>query len=115
MRAKIDERTRIVQRCIFEFPEGQIRSIASGHPVATSPDSGAIAAYHVGDDDVALSQRFEGRHLVHTFTTSDGGSRRNHFTLSNDGRLLTMRATVTSPRLSVSVSYTLTYERMEGP
>ncbi len=115
VRLKIEERTRIVDNCTFEFQDGYIRSTVPGHPVALSPDSGAPADYRLNSDAIALSQRFEGKHLVQTFTTDDGGSRRNEFTQSEDGHFLYMRATVTSPRLQIPIVYTLTYARIGPP
>ncbi len=110
-RSKLDDRTRILASCTFEFPEGKIRSIVPGHPVATSPETGAPTSYRVDDDAIVLSQRFEGTRLVQTFVADEGGTRKNEFTLSADGRLLFMKATVTSPKLKVPVVYTLTYAR----
>lgn len=112
-RAKIDDRTRIMASCRFEFTEGKIRSTVPGHPVAVSPESGVAAAYRVEDDAIALSQRFDGARLVQVFKADEGGTRRNEFTLSVDGALLTMKATLSSPKLSVPVVYTLTYRRVE--
>ncbi len=112
VRSKLDDRTRIVPTCTFEFPEGKIKSTVPGHPIATSPESGAIASYRVEDDAIALSQSFEGEHLIQTFTANEGGTRKNEFTLSADGRFMFMKATVTSPKLSVPVVYTLTYTRV---
>jgi hypothetical protein len=77
VRSKLDDRTRIVPTCVFEFPEGKIRSTVPGHPIATSPENGAPAAYRIEDDAIALSQRFEGDRLVQTFTANEGGTRRN--------------------------------------
>lgn len=110
-RSKLEDRTRILATCTFEFPAGRIRSIVPGHPVATSPETGAPTDYRIDDDAIVLSQRFEGTHLVQTFVANEGGTRKNEFTLSPDGKLLFMQATVTSPKLKVPVVYRLTYAR----
>jgi hypothetical protein len=112
-RAKIDDRTRIMPTCKLEFGDGQIRSTVPGLPVAVSPETGAPAPYRVGDDAIVLSQRFEGARLVQTFTADEGGTRRNEYTLGQDGKLLFVTATVRSPRLPVPVVYTLTYRRVD--
>jgi hypothetical protein len=112
-RAKVVERTRIMPTCRFEFIEGSIRSTVPGHAVAISPETGAPAPYRVGDDAIVLSQRFEGQRLVQVFRADEGGTRTNEFTLSADGALLVMKATLSSPRLPIPVVYTLTYRRTE--
>lgn len=110
-RSKLEDRTRILATCTFEFPEGKIRSIVPGHPTATSPETGAPTGYRVDADAFVLSQRFEGKRLIQTFVADDGGTRKNEFTMSADGKLLFMTATLTSRKLSAPVVYTLTYAR----
>ncbi len=110
-RAKIEDRTRIVPTCKFEFPTGKIRSTVPGHPVATSPDDGTPTSYRVEDDAIVLRQRFDGARLVQSFTADEGGTRMNELTLSADGNILTMKATVSSPKLKTPIVYTLTYAR----
>lgn len=112
-RASIEGRTRILSSCKFEFASGKVTSTVPGHAVAVSPDSGAPAAYRVDDDAIVLTQRFEGSHLVQTFVADEGGTRRNEFSLSADGKLLFMKATLSSPKLSAPIVYTLTYRRAE--
>ncbi len=111
--SKLDDRTRIMPTCRFEFSDGKIRSTVPGHPIAISPETGAAAPYRVDDDAILLSQRFEGTHLVQVFKADEGGMRRNEFTLSPDGTVLSMKATLSSPKLSTPVIYTLTYRRVE--
>ena len=110
-RSKLEDRTRILATCTFEFPAGKIRSIVPGHPIAASPETGAPTDYRIDADAFVLSQRFEGKRLVQTFVADDGGTRKNEFTLSADGKLLFMTATLTSPKLKAPVVYTLTYAR----
>ncbi len=112
-RASIEGRTRIMPTCKFEFASGKVSSTVPGHAVAVSPDSGAPAPYRVDDDAIVLTQRFEGSHLVQTFVADEGGTRRNEFSLSADGKLLFMKATLSSPKLSAPIVYTLTYRRAE--
>ncbi len=111
VRSKLDDRTRIMPHCRFEFTQGNIRSTVPGHAVAVSPESGAPFPYRVDDDAIVLTQRFDGHRLVQIFRADEGGTRTNEFTLSPDGALLTMKATLTSPKLSIPVVYTLTYRR----
>ena len=58
-------------------------------------------------------QRFDGQRLVQVFRADEGGTRTNELTLSPDGALLVMKATLSSPKLSIPVVYTLTYRRAE--
>ena len=113
-RARLTDRTRIMPTCKFEFGGGNIRSTVPGHAVAVSPENGAPAPYRVDDDAIVLSQRFEGQRLVQVFRADEGGTRTNEFTLSPDGTLLVMKATLSSPKLSIPVIYTLTYRRIES-
>lgn len=111
-RGKVTDRTRIMPTCRFEFSAGNIRSTVPGHAVAVSPETGTPAPYKVDDDAIVLTQRFEGDKLVQVFRADEGGTRRNEFTLSADGNVLTMKATLSSPKLTTAVVYTLTYRRV---
>ena len=112
-RSKIEARTRIMPTCRFEFGDGQIRSTVPGHAVAISPETGAPAPYRVDDDAIVLTQRFEGARIVQVFRADEGGTRKNEFSLSPDGKVLSVKATLSSPKLSIPVVYTLTYRRAE--
>jgi hypothetical protein len=54
--------------------------------------------------------RFDGAHLLQEFDSPDG-HRVNDYTLSADGRILTMQVTETSSRLSAPVKYKQVYRR----
>ena len=112
-RSSIDGRTRIMPTCKFEFGGGKITSIVPGHAPAISLETGAPAPYRVEDDAIVLTQRFDGARLIQSFRADEGGTRRNEFTVSADGKLRFMKATLSSPKLSVPVVYTLTYRRVD--
>ena len=79
-----------------------LRTPANGAPVAwIGPDGGKVNA---------SMQLADGR-LTQTFTSADG-RRVNDYTLSRDGRTLTMRVTETSPRLSQPITYKEVYRRI---
>lgn len=79
-----------------------LRTPANGGPVAwVGPDGGKA--------DVTME--LAGRHLAQTFTSAEG-RRVNDYTLSSDGRTLTMHVTETSPRLSRSITYIQVYRRV---
>jgi len=60
---------------------------------------------------VNASMQLAGRRLAQTFTSADG-RRVNDYTLSPDGRTLTMQVTETSPRLSQTITYKQVYRRV---
>ena len=79
-----------------------LRAPAKGAPVAwVSPDG----------EKVNVSMQLEGRRLAQTFTSAEG-RRVNDYTLSPDGRTLTMQVRETSPRLSQSITYKQVYRRV---
>jgi hypothetical protein len=79
-----------------------LRAPAKGAPVAwVGPDGGKVNA----------TMQLEGRRLAQTFTSADG-RRVNDYTLSPDGRTLTMQVTETSPRLSQTITYKQVYRRV---
>ena len=79
-----------------------LRTPAKGAPVAwVGPDGGKVNA----------SMQLAGRRLAQTFTSVDG-RRVNDYTLSPDGRTLTMQVTETSPRLSQTITYKQVYRRV---
>ena len=79
-----------------------LRTLAKGAPVAW-----------VGPDGrkVNVSMQLVGRRLEQTFT-STAGRRVNDYSLSPDGRTLTMQVTETSPRLSHRIKYKQVYRRV---
>ncbi|HVI77774.1 MAG TPA: hypothetical protein VM715_06350 [Candidatus Acidoferrum sp.] len=79
-----------------------LRTPAKGAPVAwIGPDGGKVNA----------SMQLAGRRLAQTFTSADG-RRVNDYTLSPDGRTLTIQVTETSPRLSQTIIYKQVYRRV---
>ena len=81
-------------------------------PPLRAPAKGAPVAW-VGPDGrkVNVSMQLVGQHLEQTFTSSNG-RRVNDYTLSPDGRTLTMQVTETSPRLPQSITYKQLYRRV---
>lgn len=79
-----------------------LRTPANGAPVGwIGPDGGKVNA----------SMQLADRRLAQTFTSADG-RRVNDYTLSRDGRTLTMHVTETSPRLSQPITYKEVYRRI---
>lgn len=79
-----------------------LRAPAKGAPVAwVAPDGAKVNA----------SMQLADRRLAQTFTSANG-RRVNDYTLSPDGRTLTMRVTETSPRLPQTITYKQVYKRV---
>ncbi len=78
-----------------------LRTPAKGVPVPwIGPDGGKVNA----------SMQLADRHLAQTFASADG-RRVNDYTLSSDGRTLTMQVTETSPQLPQTITYKQVYKR----
>jgi hypothetical protein len=80
-------------------------------PLQTPPNGAPVAWVAPDGRKVTASMQLEGRHLAQTFTSADG-RRVNDYTLSPDGRTLTMQVTETSPRLSQTITYKQVYRRV---
>ena len=90
----------------------EITVTVDNQPPLRTPAKGAPVAW-VGPDGrkVNASMQLAGRRLAQTFTSADG-RRVNDYTLSPDGRTLTMQVTETSPRLSQTITYKQVYRRV---
>src|SRR6476660_5224000 len=90
----------------------EISVTVDNRPPLHAPAKGAPVAW-VGPDGrkVNVSMQLVGEHLEQTFTSANG-HRVNDYTLSPDGRTLTMQVTETSPRLPQSITYKQVYRRV---
>ena len=77
-----------------------VESPANGTPVKWTREDG---------ERFDLSTEWEGGRLVQTFKGKEG--RTNTFTISPDGRTLTLGVAVSSPRLPKPLTYKLVYNR----
>jgi len=98
------------QVAITSSPNEISVTVDNQRPLRT-PAKGAPVAW-VGPDGekVNASMQLAGRRLEQTFTSADG-RRVNDYTLSTDGRTLTMKVTETSPRLPQTITYKQVYRR----
>src|SRR4051812_44673713 len=90
----------------------EISVVVDNQPPLRTPAKGAPVAW-VGPDGgkVNASMQLAGRRLAQTFTSPDG-RRVNDYSLSPDGRTLTMQVTETSPRLPQTITYKQVYRRV---
>ena len=80
-------------------------------PIDTPANGQAIDWKREDGEPFSVSTAWDGGVLEQTFV-SGTGRRVNRYTLSPDGRLLTMRVTVTGGGLSGTLAYTLIYQRV---
>ncbi len=81
---------------------GPIQTPANGTPVDwTRPEDG---------EKLKVSTEWENGKIEQTFQAEDG-RRVNSYSISPDGRVMSLQVTVTSPRLPKPLTYTLRYRR----
>jgi hypothetical protein len=90
----------------------EISVTVDNQPPLRTPANGAPVGW-IGPDGqkVNASMQLADRRLAQTFMSADG-RRVNDYTLSRDGRTLTMQVTETSPRLSQPITYKQVYRRI---
>jgi sugar lactone lactonase YvrE len=90
----------------------EISVAVDNQPPLRAPAKGAPVAW-VGPDGgkVNVSMQLAGQRLAQTFTSANG-RRVNDYTLSPDGRTLTMQVRETSPRLPQGIAYKQVYRRV---
>lgn len=79
-------------------------------PVVSPADGTAIRWRREDGEEFDVTQRVTNGRLEQRFVAEDG-SRTNVFTLSPDGRTLTLQVTIESPRLPDPLVYRLVYDR----
>ena len=93
------------------FHDGQI-NLQTPPVAATSPEDGSEASMTGLDHETNhVVQRLTTNSLVQRSWTEEG-SRTTRFAVSPDGQTLTLHIQIRSPRLPVSVRYTMTYVRV---
>jgi hypothetical protein len=110
-RSRLSNGTKIDPSVSFAFPPGKILVRLPGSTDAISPDNGAAVDYVDDGEKSKLSQRLTAGRLAQLYAADDG-RRVNEWSLSADGTTLQLRVTVSSPKLSAPVIYTLTYKKV---
>ena len=89
----------------------EVSIVVDNRPALKMPADGSAVVYtSPAGGKTNVNVRFEGGHLLQEFNSSDG-HRVNDYTLSVDGRTLTMQVTETSSRLSAPIKYKQVYRR----
>jgi hypothetical protein len=111
-RGRLKKLNPAYRRVAITSSPNEISVTVDNQPPLRTPAKGAPVAW-VSPDGVKVnaSMRLAGRRLAQTFTSADG-RRVNDYTLSPDGRMLTMQVTETSPRLSQTIKYKQVYRRV---
>jgi hypothetical protein len=110
-RERLNKLNPAYRQVVITSSPNEISVTVDNQPPLRAPAKGAPVAW-VGPDGgkVNVSMQLAGRRLAQTFTSADG-RRVNDYTLSPDGRTLTMQVTETSPRLPEGVTYKQVYRR----
>jgi hypothetical protein len=109
-RSRLSNGTKIEPWVSFAFDAGMIDYRTPSSPPAASPEQGTVVDYRSHGERSKLSQRFTNGRLVQIFA-ADEGERMNEWTLAPNGSTLTLLVTISSPKLSVPMVYSLTYRR----
>ena len=92
----------------------QIRITRPGRPVVSAPADGTTISWrHPTDGDVfRVSHGLDERGTLYQRFEDDRSLSLNHFTLSSDGKRLTIKTEITADRLPAPLSFKTTYERI---
>lgn len=109
-RSRLSDGTKIDPWVNFSFDADKLR-IRVPSSTTVSPANGTFVDYVSGGDRTKLSQRLTGGKITQMFVAGEG-QRVNEWMLSPDASRLWLKVTVSSPKLTRPVVYTLTYERV---
>jgi hypothetical protein len=111
-RGRLRKLNPIYRQVTIATSPNELSVTVDSQPALRTPAKGTPVAW-VGPDGrkVNVSMQLEGGHLIQTFNSSDG-RRVDDYTLSPDGRTLTLQVTETSPRLSQPIKYKQIYRRV---
>jgi hypothetical protein len=110
-RGRLRRTNQPYQRVTINFTQSEITVTTDQRRPITSPANGQPVKWTREDGEVFdLSTEWQTGRLVQSFRAEDG-SRTNTFSISADGRVLTMNVTIRSPRLASPLTYKLVYNR----
>ena len=99
------------QRLQISHTAQQVTVTTDGRRPIVSPANGTPVDWTREDGEkLKVSTEWENGTLEQTFKAEDG-QRVNAYSVSPDGRTMTMRVTITSPRLKKPLTYKLVYNR----
>lgn len=110
-RGRLKRTNQPYQRILIQHTQGQVSITTDQRAPIRTPANGTPIKWRREDGEMFdVSTEWENGSLEQTFAAEDG-RRVNSFSVSPDGRTLTMEVTVTSPRLSQPLRYRLVYNR----
>ena len=110
-RGRLRRTNAVYQRVVINYTPQQVTTTFDQRRPIESPANGQPVAWTREDGEkFQLSTSWENGRLVQTFRAEDG-SRTNTYSISPDGRTLTMHVTLRSPRLTAPLEYNLVFNR----
>jgi hypothetical protein len=110
-RGRLRRTNAAYQRVVVNYTQTEVSTTFDQRRAITSPANGTPVQWTREDGEkFTLSTEWQGQRLVQTFRAEDG-SRTNTYTISADGRTLTMHVTLRSPRLSAPLEYNMVFTR----
>ncbi len=111
-RNRVSATTQILGFYNFSFEPGKIVVRPEARPEMVSGDKGEPVDYVYNGKHSTLTQVLAADRISQVFV-SDDGRRENEYTLSQDGKTVTLKVTLTSGRLSSPVAYSLSYKKAD--
>ncbi|MFL6844569.1 MAG: hypothetical protein ACJ8ER_06775 [Allosphingosinicella sp.] len=110
-RGRLRRTNQAYQRIVIAFGAADVSIAFDQRRALVTPANGTPVDWTREDGEkLVISTQWQGSRLEQTFKGADG-RRANAYSLSADGRVLTMDVTVTSPRLSGPMTYKLVFTR----
>ncbi|HET7233709.1 MAG TPA: hypothetical protein VFJ16_27110 [Longimicrobium sp.] len=110
-RGRLRRTNAAYQRVVINYTQTEVSTTFDQRRAIVSPANGTPVQWTREDGEkFSLSTEWQGQRLVQTFRAEDG-SRTNTYTISADGRTLTMHVTLRSPRLSAPLEYNMVFTR----
>jgi hypothetical protein len=119
VRPRLRNTNEVYPGAVIDYDDHTVRVDMRDGPSVTTPANGEPVLWHrgtgracpeVGGQCVRVITTWENGHLEQTFSADDA-QRVNDFSVSPDGRTLTMHVTIISPRLPSPLTYRLIYDR----
>ncbi len=110
-RGRLRRTNQPYQRLRISHDAQQVSVVMDGRDAIVTPANGTPVDWTREDGEkLKVSTEWENGTLEQTFRAEDG-QRVNTYSVSGDGRTLTLQVTVTSPRLKKPLTYKLVYSR----
>jgi hypothetical protein len=110
-RGRLRRTNQVYQRVVINFTPQQVSTTFDQRHAIESPANGQPIKWTREDGEkLDLSTEWQGGRLVQTFRAEDG-SRTNNYSISPDGRTLTIHVTIRSPRLPQPLEYNMVFNR----